>query len=284
MILFIIIIILAINLFVTPLRQRLFWWIQQVFSRRIKVDAVLVSKVDSKYEDKMSVGLLMGDLGRIHGHADAVNEAHWLRKAIPVSILIFDVGGRNIELAVEREIFDRYEEKDIGILDYKGHKFYGFKKTQRESLKERLSDRMGTVEFTTWIARRKSYDILKHSLKQLLVLSLIILFCVSRILAIRESQKMHQRISENYPVIEIELERLDSATRKSISWYHEVHDGKLSVYYDEKLGNKLPVIRPFIWTGVYIFYGVIISTLGARIIYIIYRLIRSWIARRELMS
>lgn len=281
----IIIFILLINMFVTPLRQGIFKFIRQVLSRRVQVKAVLVSKVDSKFEDKMPLGMMMGDRGRIHGHSEAVKEAHWLRKAIPVKILIFDVAGKNIEFPVEKEIFDRYNENDVGVLDYKGHKLYDYKVVKATNLKERLADSMTDYEYTTWLAKRRSVDCICHYLRNILVVSLLLAFCILRVVAISESYKMHQDLEAKCKKVEIPLEKLSTELRREILFYNEVVDGRVVFYVDASLvAGRVAVIKTWFWPVVFIFYGILITILVVSLLYFIIRLIRAIIARYQLLK
>lgn len=271
-----------------------------IFSRRKQVKAVLVSKVDSKFEDKLPQGMMMRDAGRIHGQAEAVNEAHWLRKPIPVTIFIFDVDGKYVELPVEKDIFERYNEKDQGILDYKGKTFYDFKATRSTSMKEQLADTMGQAEYTNWIAKRRSADAIAHYIKHFLVAAIIIALCILRVIALRESQTIHQEVSGEYS--KVWATPYDSSQREDFSWirdvrvvygsqsvkvlriFNVVEDGKALVYFNPETKQIVPVVRDWCWYTVYTIYGAIIIILAIRVVYVVIRLIQVAIARKQLLS
>lgn len=286
----------------------IFNYIRQVFSRRTQVRAVLVSKVDSKFEDKLPQGMMMGDPSRIHGHEEAVNEAHWLRKSHPVSIFIFDVNGTNVELAVEKDIFGRYEENDVGILDYKGKTFYDFKKTASGTMKDNLLESMGNSEYTNWIAKRHSNALIVHYIKHVVIAAILLAFCVSRVWAINESYALHQTANESFPQewavpVNYNVNHIIDATNFPLfkdvwvhipgkttisaqvySIYNVVEDGKALVYYDAKTGAIIPVVRSWFWGVAFGFYGIVITLLAIRIIYIFVRVIRIIRARNALLS
>lgn len=304
MIKFFICAVIFLIFFLSPVREWLIWWIWQLFSRRQKVRAVLVSKVDSKFEDKVPRGWMMRDYARSKGKNDALNEAHWMRNPHKVTILIFDVAGRDVELAVNSDMFNRMNEGAIGILDYKGHIFYGFEECKQESVSERLSDRMGSYEYVKWLTQRKCNYRISRCIRHILIALVIIGIVIVRILVLNQTYAMHHNWDQYWITKKVEAKRdeekkfntktlmerflyLDKNHWYHIeisSLYHDINDGILVIHYDTLTGHVIPAIRESAWTAAYCVSGGIIIILVGRIIYLIIRMIKVNKARKNLIE
>lgn len=236
-IIWILIFMVSMVLFFTPLRKAVFRWIGQVFSRRKRVRAVLVSKVDTIYEDKMTEGLLMMDYGNVHKDKEAVKDSHWLGKPVYVRKLIFDADGKDAEFDVNDDIYSRFKEKSIGTLDYKGHKFYSF--TVIQDAKDSLADGMGEIDYNEWLERR-NYNHKKRDFIERLVISLLFfaLFIAVDIYEIN-IWNSDKKLKDNGNVIVAELagkNSSDGSSRNDFSSYRYRIPGE-TYYYTINVSN-----------------------------------------------
>lgn len=96
-------------------------YLSAFLSKRKIVNARLVSKVEETYKEVKVYNSRSGGVG---------NSATGFRvnKNGIAYRLYFNVNGKYIELDVDKQTFESFEEGQDGILDYKGCMFYSFKK------------------------------------------------------------------------------------------------------------------------------------------------------------
>lgn len=225
----------------TPLRKMVFGGLRQVFSRRRQVRAVLVSKVDSVYEDKATKGLLMEDYGNVHKDKEAVRDSHWLGNGVHVKKLIFDVSGKDVEFDVNDELYSSLEEKSVGMLDYKGYKLYSFSDVQEAG--DYLADGMGEADYSEWLARRSRHHKKSKLVRRLgIIMLLFAFFIVADILAVR-GWNYEKWLQDNGHFITAEA-FYNSLYEQSLSKGSDVYEFKIS-YGNYTSHHRINVSKTF---------------------------------------